>query len=230
MAAPTLETTSTDPGLAWVGALRNLVFKQAALPGQEGRGNAPSGLGWILCPSDGSGPEATERASDHTSGTGQATLKQCHLRPSRNSSLSANHLGPSCQVLERLSGTPGDVDARQIRCGVPQLNHRKRANPKASAKVTRPIPGGKIVALREKLWNVVRTNQVRTCGAFVKDSVQTHHHVDGRVVGDVDKRAGVDIAGRITPVPAGGGPVTVARRMRNAIVAHQRQMAAGWMD
>ncbi|MGC6517492.1 MAG: bifunctional 5,10-methylenetetrahydrofolate dehydrogenase/5,10-methenyltetrahydrofolate cyclohydrolase [Candidatus Puniceispirillaceae bacterium] len=50
-----------------------------------------------------------------------------------------------------------------------------------------------------------------------------------RIVGDVDTEAVTDIAGWITPVPGGVGPVTVSILMRNAIVAHQRQKAAGWL-
>jgi methylenetetrahydrofolate dehydrogenase (NADP+)/methenyltetrahydrofolate cyclohydrolase len=50
-----------------------------------------------------------------------------------------------------------------------------------------------------------------------------------RIVGDVDTDAVRDVAGWITPVPGGVGPVTVAILMRNALVAHQRQIAAGWL-
>ena len=50
-----------------------------------------------------------------------------------------------------------------------------------------------------------------------------------RIVGDVDTQAVTNIAGWITPVPGGVGPVTVSILMRNAIVAHQRQKAAGWL-
>ena len=52
---------------------------------------------------------------------------------------------------------------------------------------------------------------------------------DVRIVGDVDTDAATEIAGWITPVPGGVGPVTVSILMRNAIVAHQRQKAAGWL-
>ncbi|MGC3937614.1 bifunctional 5,10-methylenetetrahydrofolate dehydrogenase/5,10-methenyltetrahydrofolate cyclohydrolase [Roseobacter sp. EG26] len=51
-----------------------------------------------------------------------------------------------------------------------------------------------------------------------------------RIVGDVDTDPVREIAGWITPVPGGVGPVTVAILMRNATVAHQRQIAAGWME
>ncbi|MFT5064629.1 MAG: methylenetetrahydrofolate dehydrogenase (NADP+)/methenyltetrahydrofolate cyclohydrolase [Yoonia sp.] len=50
-----------------------------------------------------------------------------------------------------------------------------------------------------------------------------------KIVGDVDTDAVKEVAGWITPVPGGVGPVTVAVLMRNAIVAHQRQIAAGWL-
>lgn len=50
-----------------------------------------------------------------------------------------------------------------------------------------------------------------------------------KIVGDVDTDAVKDVAGWISPVPGGVGPVTVAILMRNAVVAHQRQLAAGWL-
>lgn len=49
-----------------------------------------------------------------------------------------------------------------------------------------------------------------------------------RIVGDVDTEAAKEIASWITPVPGGVGPVTVGVLMRNATIAHQRQIAAGW--
>jgi len=51
-----------------------------------------------------------------------------------------------------------------------------------------------------------------------------------RIVGDVDTDAVIEIASWITPVPGGVGPVTVGILMRNATVAHQRQIAAGWLS
>lgn len=50
-----------------------------------------------------------------------------------------------------------------------------------------------------------------------------------RLVGDVDTDAVKKVAGWITPVPGGVGPVTVAILMRNAVVAYQRQLVAGWV-
>ncbi|MEP2889469.1 bifunctional 5,10-methylenetetrahydrofolate dehydrogenase/5,10-methenyltetrahydrofolate cyclohydrolase [Tateyamaria sp.] len=50
-----------------------------------------------------------------------------------------------------------------------------------------------------------------------------------KLVGDVDTEGVKELAGWITPVPGGVGPVTVAILMRNAIRAHARQKEAGWM-
>lgn len=44
-----------------------------------------------------------------------------------------------------------------------------------------------------------------------------------RVVGDVDYEAVLEVAGWITPVPGGVGPVTVAMLLRNTITATERQ-------
>ena len=54
---------------------------------------------------------------------------------------------------------------------------------------------------------------------------------DGRtmIVGDVDTEGVKEIASWVTPVPGGVGPVTVAMLMRNAITAHAKQLAAGWL-
>ena len=49
-----------------------------------------------------------------------------------------------------------------------------------------------------------------------------------RLLGDVDTEVVKDMAGWITPVPGGVGPVTAAILMRNAIRAHARQQAVGW--
>ena len=50
------------------------------------------------------------------------------------------------------------------------------------------------------------------------------------IVGDVDTENVKEVASWVTPVPGGVGPVTVAMFMRNAIAAHNKQLAAGWLD
>ena len=50
------------------------------------------------------------------------------------------------------------------------------------------------------------------------------------IVGDVDTDSVKEIASWVTPVPGGVGPVTVAMFMRNAVAAHAKQLAAGWLS
>ena len=50
-----------------------------------------------------------------------------------------------------------------------------------------------------------------------------------QIVGDVDTENVKEVASWVTPVPGGVGPVTVAMFMRNAIIAHEKQLAAGWL-
>jgi methylenetetrahydrofolate dehydrogenase (NADP+) / methenyltetrahydrofolate cyclohydrolase len=52
---------------------------------------------------------------------------------------------------------------------------------------------------------------------------------EGMIVGDVDTDSVKEVASWVTPVPGGVGPVTVAMFMRNAITAHGKQLAAGWL-
>ena len=45
------------------------------------------------------------------------------------------------------------------------------------------------------------------------------NRVDGRLVGDVDFASAAEVAGAITPVPGGVGPMTIAVLLRNTLVA-----------
>jgi methylenetetrahydrofolate dehydrogenase (NADP+)/methenyltetrahydrofolate cyclohydrolase len=55
-------------------------------------------------------------------------------------------------------------------------------------------------------------------GACVID-VGINQSLEGKVVGDVDFASAVEVAGFLTPVPGGVGPVTVAMLMRNTLRA-----------
>ncbi len=50
------------------------------------------------------------------------------------------------------------------------------------------------------------------------------NRVDGRTVGDADFESCARVAGWITPVPGGVGPVTVATLLKNAVLATRMQM------
>jgi methylenetetrahydrofolate dehydrogenase (NADP+)/methenyltetrahydrofolate cyclohydrolase len=62
-------------------------------------------------------------------------------------------------------------------------------------------------------------------GAIVID-VGINRDEDGKLVGDVDFDAVKDIAGAITPVPGGVGPMTIAMLLSNTVEAARRQVAA----
>ena len=58
-------------------------------------------------------------------------------------------------------------------------------------------------------------------GAVVID-IGINRLPDGRLVGDVDFESAKEVAGLITPVPGGVGPMTIAMLMANTIQAAER--------
>lgn len=79
--------------------------------------------------------------------------------------------------------------------------------------------------------HLIGPDMIKPGAAVIDIGINQITDADGgvRIVGDVDTDAVREVAGWITPVPGGVGPVTVAILMRNAIVAHERQVAAGWV-
>ncbi|MDD5603740.1 MAG: bifunctional methylenetetrahydrofolate dehydrogenase/methenyltetrahydrofolate cyclohydrolase FolD [Eubacteriales bacterium] len=65
---------------------------------------------------------------------------------------------------------------------------------------------------------LVRADMVKP-GAVVID-VGTNRRDDGKLCGDVDFDAVSDVAGHITPVPGGVGPMTIAMLMQNTLRAY----------
>lgn len=61
-------------------------------------------------------------------------------------------------------------------------------------------------------------------GATVID-VGIHRNVDGRLSGDVDFASASEVAGYMTPVPGGVGPMTIAMLMENTCLSAERKMA-----
>ncbi len=53
------------------------------------------------------------------------------------------------------------------------------------------------------------------------------NRVDGRLVGDVDFEGVHEVAGRITPVPGGVGPLTVAMLLANTLLAAELRSRRG---
>lgn len=69
----------------------------------------------------------------------------------------------------------------------------------------------------------VVTGEMVKVGAVVVD-VGINRLPDGRLVGDVEFESASRVAGAITPVPGGVGPMTVAMLMKNTLLAARRQL------
>lgn len=78
---------------------------------------------------------------------------------------------------------------------------------------------------------LLRGNMVKPGAAVIDIGINQVQDADGRVhlVGDAATAEVLEVASWVTPVPGGVGPVTVAMLMRNAITAHERQYALGWL-
>ena len=75
-----------------------------------------------------------------------------------------------------------------------------------------------IVAMRQPKF--VTADMVKPGAAVVDVGI---HRIDGKLVGDVDFAAVSQVAGHITPVPGGVGPLTVTMLLHNTLVAAQLQ-------
>jgi methylenetetrahydrofolate dehydrogenase (NADP+)/methenyltetrahydrofolate cyclohydrolase len=77
----------------------------------------------------------------------------------------------------------------------------------------------------------LRADMVKPGAAVIDIGINQIAGPDGTpmIVGDVDTESVKEVASWVTPVPGGVGPVTVAMFMRNAITAHDKQLAAGWL-
>ncbi|HEY1331997.1 MAG TPA: tetrahydrofolate dehydrogenase/cyclohydrolase catalytic domain-containing protein [Actinomycetota bacterium] len=63
-------------------------------------------------------------------------------------------------------------------------------------------------------------------GAAVVD-VAVNRRPDGKLVGDVDFASASEVAGAITPVPGGVGPMTIAMLLSNTVTSAERRIGAG---
>ena len=71
--------------------------------------------------------------------------------------------------------------------------------------------------------NLITADMVKSGAAII--DVGINHLEDGRLVGDVDFQGVKEVAGYITPVPGGVGPMTITMLVANTVMAAER--AAG---
>ena len=75
-----------------------------------------------------------------------------------------------------------------------------------------------VVAMRQPRF--VTADMVKPGAAVVDVGI---HRIDGKLVGDVDFAAVSQVAGHITPVPGGVGPLTVTMLLHNTLMAARLQ-------
>ncbi|MCF2869876.1 bifunctional 5,10-methylenetetrahydrofolate dehydrogenase/5,10-methenyltetrahydrofolate cyclohydrolase [Octadecabacter sp. G9-8] len=120
-------------------------------------------------------------------------------------------------------GKPAAMMLMAEGCTVTVCHHMTRSVPMHSRRAD-------VVVVAVGKAHLVGPDMIKPGAAVIDIGINQIETEDGpKIVGDVDTDAVLDVAGWITPVPGGVGPVTVAILMRNAIVAHQRQIAAGWL-
>lgn len=75
-------------------------------------------------------------------------------------------------------------------------------------------------------------DMVKPGAAVIDIGINQIEGSDGKpkIVGDVNTEEVLEVASWVTPVPGGVGPVTVAMLMHNALAAHEKQLAAGWLN
>jgi len=67
--------------------------------------------------------------------------------------------------------------------------------------------------------NTIRAEMVKPLAAVI--DIGINRDANGKIVGDVDFEAVAQVAGKITPVPGGVGPMTIAMLMSNTLLAAQ---------
>ncbi|MFP6262924.1 bifunctional methylenetetrahydrofolate dehydrogenase/methenyltetrahydrofolate cyclohydrolase FolD [Helicobacter pylori] len=74
--------------------------------------------------------------------------------------------------------------------------------------------------------NLIKASMLKK-GAVVVD-IGINHLNDGRIVGDVDFNNAQKVAGFITPVPKGVGPMTIVSLLENTLIAFEKQQRKGF--
>ena len=67
--------------------------------------------------------------------------------------------------------------------------------------------------------NTIRAEMIKPLATVI--DIGINRDANGKIVGDVDFEAVAQVAGKITPVPGGVGPMTIAMLMSNTLLAAQ---------
>ena len=125
--------------------------------------------------------------------------------------------GMNCVVIgaSNIVGRPMAMELLNARGTVTICNSKTK-------NVAEKVKQADIVVVGVGIPEMVKGDWVKA-GAIVID-IGINRLEDGSLVGDVDFDAVKDIAGAITPVPGGVGPMTIATLLENTLIAYRQNL------
>jgi len=160
----------------------------------------------------------------HSENIGKLMQNKSHLRPctpkgvmTMLESINCKVEGKNCVVIgaSNIVGRPMAMELLNARGTVTICNSRTK-------DVAEKVRQADIVVVGVGIPQMVKGDWIKE-GAIVID-VGINRLEDGSLVGDVDFDAIKDIAGGITPVPGGVGPMTIATLLENTLIAYKQNL------
>ena len=160
----------------------------------------------------------------HSENIGKLMQNKSHLRPctpkgvmTMLESIDCKIEGMNCVVVgaSNIVGRPMAMELLNARGTVTICNSRTKDLPEK-------VRQADIVVVGVGIPKMVKGEWIKE-GAVVID-VGINRLEDGSLVGDVDYEAIKDIAGAITPVPGGVGPMTIATLLENPMIAQKQNL------
>ena len=160
----------------------------------------------------------------HSENIGKLMQNKSHMRPctpkgvmTMLESIDCKIEGMNCVVVgaSNIVGRPMAMELLNARGTVTICNSRTKNLPEK-------VRQADIVVVGVGIPKMVKGEWIKD-GAVVID-VGINRLEDGSLVGDVDYEAIKDIAGAITPVPGGVGPMTIATLLENTMIAYKQNL------
>jgi len=160
----------------------------------------------------------------HSENIGKLMQNKSYLRPctpkgvmTMLASVGCQVEGMNCIVLgaSNIVGRPMAMELLNARGTVTICNSKTK-------NVAEKVKQADIVVVGVGIPEMVKGDWVKD-GAIVID-IGINRLEDGSLVGDVDFDAVKDIAGAITPVPGGVGPMTIATLLENTLIAYRENL------
>ena len=160
----------------------------------------------------------------HSENIGKLMQNKSHLRPCTPKGVMTMLASVGCQVegmncvvigASNIVGRPMAMELLNARGTVTICNSKTK-------NVAEKVKQADIVVVGVGIPEMVKGDWVKA-GAIVID-IGINRLEDGSLVGDVDFDAVKDIAGAITPVPGGVGPMTIATLLENTLIAYRQNL------